>query len=519
MRKIIIVLSFSFLSTLSFAQANSPFTNCPNVSMAIARNGTNSYNNEPVNFFQVNTTTGVSTIISGGPIKNPANPTANIDVNGTGLNTMDGFLYGLNPTMTATPRFFRIGSDYSIEQVAILEAPVASASESVGIVNSSAGEFDLMNNYYFTALTGTVSGWGAFFTPSRFFIGKLANVSSLPAGPGRLTPVYTQLNFSNNSCTEYYSTIIATYSAGSAQNTGLRDIAYSILNGHLYTYVTFEFPAGSGIYKGQILKVDPSTGVVEGSPSAVLAFANAANEVSGTMITASGDLVLLFTNGDMYKADISSPGVYTGTISLLQTASLIGSLRGDLASCGAAVVLPVKFENFTGSSKNCALNFQWTVAQELNIKSYELEIMEKNGAFTTRKVIAATNSPLSHTYSTSCSEGSNLITARVKQTEYSGKVSYSKVLRIKTSCAGIKAISVANSGNVNNYLQVVFINSTPNEAVMLSVLRSDGALMIKQKGAAADLKIVNMQKLNKGIYFLRATFSDGTEGGQSFFKN
>lgn len=92
-------------------------------------------------------------------MKNPASPANNIDINGVGLNNADGYLYGMNPGVTATPDFYRMGSNYSIEQIGVLLTPPSSfngTSSVTGIVNSGAGGFDNLGNYYFTALTGVI---------------------------------------------------------------------------------------------------------------------------------------------------------------------------------------------------------------------------------------------------------------------------------------------------------------------------------------------------------------------------
>ncbi|MBC7423900.1 MAG: hypothetical protein H7334_10660, partial [Ferruginibacter sp.] len=348
----IILLAFSFVCSLgiSYGQASLPFMGCPGVSIAIARSGTNAYNNDPVTFYSLNTATGVTTALGGGPLKNPANTANNLDINAVGLNSADGYLYGMNPSVTATPGFYRMGSNYSIEQIGVLVAPPPGfngTSPVTGIVNSAAGEFDNLGNYYFTAAGAAVVP--GFPNPNYkmvdFYIGKLSNVAALAAGAGNLSPSYTKVDFSAVTCSDYYGSITAAGSQATAQNTGLRDLTYSAADGNLYTYVSFESPAGSGVFKGQLLKVNPATGVVSCFPSSVLAFASAANETAGVLIAPNGDIEVLFTDGSTYKTAASSPGVYTGAITLLNSASITYQLRGDLAGCGTTIVPIMPFSS------------------------------------------------------------------------------------------------------------------------------------------------------------------------------
>lgn len=177
------------------------------------------------------------------------------------------------------------------------------------------------------------------------YIGKLTNIACLPAVIRTLTPTYTKIDFSAITCSDYYTSIKAEVRQTKAQNTGLSGLAYSAADGNLYTYVSFESPAGSGVFKGQLLKVNPATGVVSCYPSSVLAFASAAYETSGVLIAANGDIEVLFTDGSIYKTVASSPGVYTGAITLLNSASIPYQLRGDLAGCGNTIVPIVPFSS------------------------------------------------------------------------------------------------------------------------------------------------------------------------------
>ena len=507
----------------SFAQVSQPFATCP-TSVAVARSGTNTYNNEPVTFYNFSTASGAATALPGGPLKDPANPANNMDINGVGLNSIDGYMYGMRPDPAATtPKFYRMGSNYSAEQVGTIGAPVPVAPANIGVVNAAAGEIDGGGTYYVTAATATLS----FFPspsaiPRDFYIGTIAGVSSLPASTSAvIAPSYVKLDFSGANCSGYYSTITAPVtSAASLSNTGLRDLVYNPRDGKLYTYVSFETAAGSGVFMGQLFSVSPSTGVVSCYPAAVLPFASASNEVAGTIMTVSGQIDVLFTNGNVYKTDMAGSNVFTGTISALGTSGITGGLRGDLAGCVLAAIVPVTLESFSGIENSCVVKYQWTVSQEVNMSKYNLELLNKSGQFVSAAQVAATNTAVSHTYTTSLSATEKVMTARLKQTDLDGSFTYSDIVRVTTSCEKTKGITILNSGTLTDNLQIRWNNFT-SEDVTVSVYNSTGSLISRKNmntGTAAGVSNISISQLPSGIYLIAAQTASGDKFTERFIK-
>src|SRR5438874_1034374 len=79
----------------SFSQAVTPFTTCPDVNLGIVRAGMNADVTNPYYMYTVNTTTGSLSVIPGGPLVYPGAPAQTLQVNGVGVNRVDGFVYGL----------------------------------------------------------------------------------------------------------------------------------------------------------------------------------------------------------------------------------------------------------------------------------------------------------------------------------------------------------------------------------------------------------------------------------------
>lgn len=505
-----------FFSLCAAAQSPVPFTGCPLTAVAVVRPGTNTYNNDPVSIYTINTASGAASQLPGGPIKDPANPANNMDVNAAGLNSADGFLYAMSTATATTQKFYRIGSNYAAQQLGVIPAPAASFPN-VGVVNAAAGEFDGSGNYYFTGATGNIIS-GAITT---FYIGKLSNVAGLAPGTGTLAVTYTALNLSGVNCSEYLSSISAF--SGASSNTGLRDLAYNARDGQIYTYASFEYPAGSGVFKGQMLKLNPTTGVVTCYPSSVLPFASATNEVAGVMYTAAGDLEVLFTNGDFYKADVSAPGIYTGSISLLGASGITPGIRGDLASCSGASggLVPVNFESVTATENSCKINVEWKVAQEQNVQHYDVEVMDYTGRFAAAAQVNATNTAISHTYRTAVAATAKTMSIRIKQTDNDGSFTYSDVVRVNTVCERTKSITVLNSASVNDNLSIRWNNISNTENYSIIIYNAYGAEIMRKNAAvnvSGTVTTLNTEKLASGAYLIKAVSAIGEKFTERFIK-
>ena len=122
-----------------------PFSGCPGVALAITRPGNNSAITNPVSIYNIDTASGAATFVSG-PIIDVVNPSANLQVNGLGLNTMDGYLYGLNSTgpttlsLTPATAFYRIGANAVAIELGTLSGPAPIAPDNASAVNFAAGE-------------------------------------------------------------------------------------------------------------------------------------------------------------------------------------------------------------------------------------------------------------------------------------------------------------------------------------------------------------------------------------------
>ncbi|MGG9971696.1 T9SS type A sorting domain-containing protein [Ferruginibacter sp. SUN002] len=537
MKKTLLVLfgAISFITTLA---QPTPFITCPDVNVAVLRSGDNSGIANPLSIYTIATTTGMPTLLSG-PILNPANAGTNLQINGVGLNTADGFMYGLysgSPAFSLTPAtpFYRLGSNAVAVQLGTVPGPAIIPGgpyfENAAIVNSAAGEVDQFGNYYFSAVTGTAvinfsDPAASTFTPKRLFIGKIANVASLSAGVGTLSPTYVSVINSIMDASDYESSIMSPMTLATAQNTGLRDIVFNRFDNRIYTYVTYPGSGpNAGSFMGRMLKVDLPTGTYSGvslMPS-VLPFASANNEVAGTLLDKTGRFLILFTDGKMYKANSTSPGTFDGTIALLNgSTGLPTTLRGDMASCGGGPdqgTLPVSISTVNAYKQNGGVMVKWQTYSEINANEFILERSldgQNWSVISTLQAHGTTNNVTNYQLIDNNPTG-KVVYYRLCMVDNSGDKKYSDIKRISLENKVFEINTYPNP--VKNVLIIEGPQSfTPKTDVV--IIDAMGRIYrVSTKKVAENSISINVANLSKGVYYIHLTTEAGNEATKRFIK-
>ena len=321
--RVLLCLSGCLGGAAATAQSSlQPFSGCPGVSVAITRPGLNA-GTSPFQIFLIDSAGGITP--SGNPI--------DLQINGFGLNSIDGFLYGMHEASNAgNPFLTRVDKNGSFENLGTLLAP-PTAPFHVGLVNTAAGTNDDKDNYYFFSIVINLQNTAE--TP-QLFVGKVANISKLKQGSDPINIQYTPVN--PGTCLPQLLAGLTNPLAGT-----LQDIAFNPANGNIYTY--FRAP-GTSATPGLLAWFNPAnnptfTCMPPAQPNIPT------NDLSGLFFGSDSALFILTTDGKYYKGDIA-----TGTISLVaQTALPLenGNLRGDMASCTGKKPL-VAFDDCPGVS-------------------------------------------------------------------------------------------------------------------------------------------------------------------------
>lgn len=299
-----------------------PFSGCPGVSVAITRPGLNA-GTSPFQIFLIDSAGAVTP--SGNPI--------DLQINGFGLNTTDGFLYGIHESANvANPFLTRVDRNGSFENLGTLLGPPTTPFH-VAIINTAAGTNDDKDNYYFLSLVVNLQNTS---DAPRLFVGKVADISKLHSGNDPINIQYTPID--PGSCLPQLLAGLTNPLAGV-----LQDIAFNPANGNIYTY--FRAP-GATATPGLLAWFNPANNPT--FTCMMPAQANIpTNDLSGLYFGADSALFILTTDGKYYKGDVN-----TGAISFVAQTTLplaSGNLRGDMASCAGKKPL-VAFDDCPGTS-------------------------------------------------------------------------------------------------------------------------------------------------------------------------
>ena len=248
-------------------------------------------------------------------------------------------------------------------------------------------------------------------------------------------------------------------------------------------------------------------------------------EVYGTLKFSNGKLwlsssstVRLYSDGSITSSGSSSEtlkigGVtkYTGTDNTL-TGPLFASASTGTSpsgfSSGSDMALPVKFIGFNVARQNNDVLVQWTTAEEMNSRNFEVQRSENGIDWTTVSSIAAAgNSSATHSYSyTDKNIISKLVYYRIRQVDMDGKFSLTPVRIIKNDVAVAEVkITAASSNSI-----YVHFSAQVKGNVVIRLTTSNGQVISQETvDSPVGQVIVPVQNSNKGIYIV--TVADGQE--------
>ena len=170
----------------------------------------------------------------------------------------------------------------------------------------------------------------------------------------------------------------------------------------------------------------------------------------------------------------------------------------DDISLVKAIVLPVTLISFTGNEDGGKTNLFWKVADEINLKQYEIQKSTDAVNFTNIGVIKSGKKEYSF-IDKNTNTYFDKYYYRLKMTDADGKFSYSTVLSIK-----IKGqVSLAISPNPANNFVTVSGFEKPGK---INIINSNGSIVYNANTTAQAMKI-NIASLPAGLYVLR--FTDG----------
>lgn len=441
---------------------------CPGIQVIAYKAGTNC-TASPYQFYTID----LSGVQSSTPFYTLTNTSK--EVNGLGINGVDGFLYGIEYDRTpvgascsfSNLHLMRYDAAGTKSDLGILQAPVG------GAVVSSMGCVTREGDFIYSVIDGS----------GNRYIASIVNVAALAPSAGTITAIFKMLT---NNCA------IVTYA----------DWSVNPVNNKLYTYGIYN---NAGVSTGTVVEIDPVTGTVTcvGSTNTTEFLDPVRDNFGGVYFAPSGDLFGININTrKLYRIDVTN-----GNLLHVSTMSGSGQIRADMGSCAnGSLLLPVRFKSTSIKTSNNNVSLSWEIGDAENLSHFIVETNIKNG-FAAIESVPAESYKRKYNLTVLSSAATQY---RIKAVLKSGTVVYSPVLAISLQ----KEMSVRMINPVLN--DKIELNLPTNTgATTYRILNTAGLIMQQGRLTKTSNFAVSVKDLRPGCYFLAF---DGQQSSLRFMK-
>jgi hypothetical protein len=176
-------------------------------------------------------------------------------------------------------------------------------------------------------------------------------------------------------------------------------------------------------------------------------------------------------------------------------------------SSAGCSLLPVKLLSFNAQRNNKDVTLNWQIADEYNMKGYEVERADNNGSFKTVQSITALNYAKNQSYSVTdrnAFTSAATVQYRLKQIDGDGSVKYSRVIAVKAN-AVISDISFANPFSGALKMQ---LNLATSQNISVQVFDMQGKPVVSQlnkmyNASSNSIVLDGTASLKPGMYILK----------------
>ncbi len=192
-----------------------------------------------------------------------------------------------------------------------------------------------------------------------------------------------------------------------------------------------------------------------------------------------------------------------------------GEIRTQLGN----LVLPVKLVYFNGYKDGNAVSLTWQTAQEINLRSFEVEQQDASGNWVKRATIAASGRSNGSTYKTTDVPASHtgIVLYRLKMINTDGTFSYSPVISVVFT--GSKVIlSIVPNPVVNSQLVYTITGLSSEQKATVKVVDFTGKTLSTSTVSTLQNNRLNVGNLPAGLYKLVVNVN-GTQLQKTFSKN
>jgi Secretion system C-terminal sorting domain len=213
------------------------------------------------------------------------------------------------------------------------------------------------------------------------------------------------------------------------------------------------------------------------------------------------------STGNILDNGTAGSGVTRASFTL-PTASAMANDCGNLFG-----ILPLKLLNFiTAIDKNNNVILSWEVENELNTGNYEIERSINGNSFFKATAISTADKKIEKVLYNEIQYG-NSIYYRLKMTDVTGTVSYSKIVLVQLK-NNSKTITSFYPNPVSNKL---FVSGTEATYTM-DLFNANGMLITSTKINNTQNVTVDFSNKPNGLYFIKFTYKDGSTENQKIIK-
>jgi SdrD B-like domain/Secretion system C-terminal sorting domain len=184
------------------------------------------------------------------------------------------------------------------------------------------------------------------------------------------------------------------------------------------------------------------------------------------------------------------------------------NIDAGIISFPLVTILPVKFAEFTAKPQGNQVVLNWTVAEQINVKSYEVETSTDGITFTKFTTVAATTN-ISDSYSaihTKPAPGINYY--RIKSVDNDGRVNYSQIRIVNFGKSG-EIVIYPNPVTAGEVVNITLTGDMINKAATVSIISMEGKLVMQQQiVSTSQTETIDVSKLARGSYVVRFVTRD-----------
>lgn len=229
--------------------------------------------------------------------------------------------------------------------------------------------------------------------------------------------------------------------------------------------------------------INLSTNTVVGT-SNILNFTNSTSQE--TWFNATGTITALPPGNYRYRATIADFCNFDNALLCLSTPCL----------------LPIKFTNFNAAYSNCKTNLNWSVANQSNIKYFNVEYSKDGVNFTKISNTIFANNQLNFAFEHNTNSSKSYY--RIKGVELNGEVTFSKIIVLNTNC-GKNEITIYP--NPTSDFVYISITNDKLSVAKIEVFDWSGKLLQVQK-LQIGLNKINIENLPVGLYNFRLALNN-----------